>query len=235
MVAMSGPVTARVRAHVIADFVAAPVAHDLGHLDRVARLADRIAAAEGAPPEVAGVAAYVHDFHRVVEHEDGGVVRPEAPWARIERVLAECAVPDTWWPDIRDAVALTGRYRFAGDDGTSMAEASVVARCVHDADNLDAIGAIGIARAFMYGGALAEPLWQPEAERLAVYREGPSTSVIAHFYEKLVRLGADMLTATGRELAGERMAFLLEFLEHFHEEWGDAASAPIRELTATRD
>jgi uncharacterized protein len=223
------PAAARVRDRVAADFAVAPVAHDVGHLERVARLAQHIATREGAPPEAAAVAAYVHDYHRLAEHLTGGVVRPEAPWTDIARVLTDCAVPADWWPDIRDAVALTGHFGFAGDD---LAGRSPVARCVHDADNLDAIGAIGIARAFMYGGAIAEPLWLPEAEQLAAYRDGPTSSVVAHFYEKLVLLSGDMLTGTGRALAAERQVFLLDFLRRFHEEWGDAASAPVRELTA---
>jgi uncharacterized protein len=228
--AVTGPVTERVRFRVVADFAAAPAAHDVDHLDRVARLAARLATEEGADPDLAGVAAYVHDYHRLVEHERGGVVAPEDAWASVEPVLTDCRVPETWWPEIHEAVALTGRYRFAGDEVTG---ASVVARCVRDADNLDAIGAIGIARAFMYGGSIAEPLWLPEAERLTVYREGPTSSVIAHFYEKLVRLGEDMLTETGRMLATERTAFLLDFLGRFHEEWGDADSAPLRDLTVS--
>lgn len=226
---MIGPVTERVRVRVAADFDGTLAGHDISHLDRVARLAARLAAEEGAERDLAGVAAYVHDYHRLVEHERGGAVAPEDAWANIAFVLTDCQVAAAWWPEIREAVKLTGRYGFAGDD---LADASLAARCVRDADNLDAIGAIGIARSFMYGGAIAEPLWVPEAERLAVYREGATSSVIAHFYEKLVRLGADMLTDTGRTLAGERTAFLLEFLRRFHDEWGDAESAPIREVIA---
>jgi uncharacterized protein len=227
---VTGPATGLVRARVAADFGASPAAHDIGHLDRVARLAARLAAEEGADPEVAGVAAYVHDYHRLVEHQQGGVVAPQDAWVAVEPVLDDCRVPANWWPEIREAVALTGRYGFAGDELTG---ASVVAGCVRDADNLDAIGAIGIARAFMYGGAIGEPLWLPDADRLTVYREGPTSSVIAHFYEKLVRLGEDMVTTTGRALAAERTAFLLEFLGRFHGEWGDAESAPLRDLTAS--
>jgi uncharacterized protein len=228
--AVSGSVTERVRARVVEDFGAAPVGHDTGHLDRVARLAQWLAGEEGADPDLAGVAAYVHDYHRLVEHERGGVVAPEDAWPLVEPVLGRAGAPASWWPQVREAVTLTGRYRFAGDE---LAGASLVARCVRDADNLDAIGAIGIARAFMYGGAIAEPLWLPEADRLTVYREGPTSSVIAHFYEKLVRLGEDMVTDTGRRLAAERTAFLLEFLRRFHDEWGDGDSAPVRELTAS--
>jgi len=226
---MTGSPTARVRDRVAADFAVAPAAHDTSHLDRVAHLAELIAVREGAPPEVATVAGYVHDYHRLAEHLAGGVVRPEAAWTGIARVLTDCTVPAGWWPDIRDAVVLTGHYRFAGDD---LAGRSLVAQCVHDADNLDAIGAIGIARAFMYGGAIAEPLWQPDAALLTGYREGSTSSVIAHFYEKLVLLADDMLTGTGRALAADRQLFLQDFLRQFHEEWGEAEPAPVRERPA---
>jgi uncharacterized protein len=94
-----------------------------------------------------------------------------------------------------------------------------VARAVHDADKLDALGAIGIARAFMYGGAIAEPMWDPSSMPTGDYRPGPTSSVIAHCYEKLVHLGAEMTTQAGRELAVERTRFLLGFLQRFHDEW----------------
>jgi uncharacterized protein len=217
----------RVRAHVAADFTAAVVAHDLGHLDRVAHLASRIAEAEGADPEVARVSAYVHDHHRLVEDRCGEVVSPEAVWPCIQQVLAVAMAPRAWWPQVRVAVALTGRYTFAGQ---ALGDVCGEAKAVHDADNLDAIGAIGIARAFMYGGAIGEPLWMPETLPADVYREGPTSSVIAHCYEKLIRLRDDMLTELGRALAEERTAFLMVYLRRFHEEWGDLTTAPLGRL-----
>lgn len=72
-----------------------------------------------------------------------------------------------------------------------------IGEILRDADKLDALGAIGIGRAFMYGGHLGAPRWDPGAELQATYRPGATSSVIAHFYEKLERLDEEVLTAPG--------------------------------------
>jgi uncharacterized protein len=85
---------------------------------------------------------------------------------------------------------------------------------IQDADRLDAIGAIGIARAFNYGGFRNNPMYVPEANP-----EKMLPSTIKHFYDKLLRLKDLMNTATGRRLAEERHVFLISFLEQFYKEW----------------
>jgi len=81
---------------------------------------------------------------------------------------------------------------------------------VQDADRLDAIGAIGIARAFNYGGFINNRIFDPT---------GNNQSTIAHFYEKLLKLKDLMNTDTGRLLAAERHLYLEKFLEQFYQEW----------------
>jgi uncharacterized protein len=82
---------------------------------------------------------------------------------------------------------------------------------VQDADRLDAIGAIGVARAFNYGGYRNKPIWIPGDE-------SPGSSTIRHFYEKLLLLKDLMYTETGKMLAAERHAFLEAFLRQFYRE-----------------
>jgi uncharacterized protein len=81
---------------------------------------------------------------------------------------------------------------------------------VQDADRLDAIGAIGVARAFNYGGFRNNPIYDPDLE---------NASTIGHFYDKLLKLSDLMNTTTGRCLAEERHLFLEKFLEQFFKEW----------------
>jgi uncharacterized protein len=100
---------------------------------------------------------------------------------------------------------------------------SLNAKIVRDADRLDAIGAIGIARTFAYGGSIGQSLYDPEIGirphmTLGEYRKGKSTS-IHHFYEKLLKLKNLMCTETGKKLAEERHMYMLEFLEQFNKEW----------------
>ncbi|GAA2987706.1 HD domain-containing protein [Streptosporangium longisporum] len=219
-----------VRTRVLADFAEADSAHDIGHLDRVAALAGQIADTSGADPVQAQVAAYVHDYHRVEETRQGKrPIRPEEVSAAILDVLDRCQVPKEWHPAVLSAVEMTGRYRFAGE---SIDPRCPVAAAVHDADNLDAMGAIGIGRTFAFGGMLGEPLWDPAAALKQIYQEGHTTSVLAHLYEKLVHLEQDMLTEHGRRLAADRALLLHRFAAEFRCEW--TAGRPSPDSTARR-
>ena len=88
---------------------------------------------------------------------------------------------------------------------------SIEGKCVRDADRLDAMGAIGIARTFAYGGSRGRRMHDPEGL-------DPNAS-IQHFYDKLLRLKDDMLTPTGRRLAQQRDLYMRRFLEQFSAEW----------------
>lgn len=208
----------KVRDGVAATFGPDAVAHDLPHLDRVHGLAQTLLAREGGDPVVVGAAAYVHDFHRILEKRTGNPVRPEAAAEPIVAVLRAAGMPPALTEAVVTCVACTDVYAFAAEPPV-VAERPVEGRVVRDADVLDALGAVGIARAFMYGGALGEPLWAPDAQVQDRYREGPTASVVHHFHEKLLRLQDDMWTATGAELARERTAYMRQFLDRLEAEW----------------
>ncbi|GAA5042923.1 HD domain-containing protein [Nocardia callitridis] len=215
---------AMVRNRVAQDFDRRIVAHDLSHLDRVARLAKRIAEAEAHDTIAPQLVAYVHDYHRIAESELGRQVDSTEVIPRIHDLLTDLAVPADTVTEIEHAVLFNEKYTIKGHQ---LSDGSTTAKITRDADKLDAIGAIGIARAFMYGGASSAELWDPTAELQETYKSGPTTSVIAHFYEKLLRLPNEMLTNTGKHLAEKRTAYLIDFLRRFHQEWGDESSAPI--------
>ncbi len=87
-------------------------------------------------------------------------------------------------------------------------------KIVQDADRLDALGALGIARTFAYGGKLGRPIFDPKIKPFEYF----STS-INHFYEKLLLLKNRMNTKTGRKLAADRHKFIMLFLKQFMKEW----------------
>ena len=96
--------------------------------------------------------------------------------------------------------------------------------CVQDADRLDALGAVGIARCFTFGGAMKRVLYDssvsPRSEiSAAMYQDGTSTT-LNHFHEKLLKLRCLMKTATGRQMASSRHEYMLQFLQQFQSEIG---------------
>ena len=100
---------------------------------------------------------------------------------------------------------------------------SIEAEIVQDADRLEAIGAIGIARAFAYGGAKGREIWNPEDKpKIKMNKEeymNNRGSSINHFYEKLMLLKDQMNTETGKKIAQERHQFMEIYLEQFYGEW----------------
>ena len=105
---------------------------------------------------------------------------------------------------------------------------TIEGKIVQDADRLDALGAIGIARTFAYSGAKGQPIYDPNlAPRdhmtYKSYRHGKSTA-INHFYEKLLKLKDSMNTEYGKQLAEERHHYMLQFLKQFFHEWKESKS-----------
>jgi uncharacterized protein len=228
--------TVALRAQIAADFGPHCVGHAMDHLERVSQLAAELREVEGGDGAVIEAACWLHDYHRVVEDE--GDDDPAIVEARIRRALEQAGFPRTLVQDVLDCIAFTDRYSFSGHELTSP---SLEARIVRDADNLDALGAVGIARAFMYGGKLREPLWVEGVSPRATYRSGPTSSVLHHFFEKLLRVRDDMLTPTGRAMADERHDYMIGFLTRLRREWdapglGDelARARLAAPLTSTR-
>ena len=174
--------------------------HDYHHTLRVRALACTIAEAEGADISLVELAALLHD---VDDHK----LSPDTAENKDRAVsfLRSQAVAES---DIRKIVRIIGQISFSRN---TLPPDTLEAKCVQDADRLDAMGAIGIARTFAFGGSHSRPIHDPTgADR--------STS-IAHFYDKLLLLKDRMNTETGRRLAQHRHEFLQTYLAEFLSEW----------------
>ena len=187
--------------------------HDFSHTERVAAMAKRLAREEGADAFIAELAALLHDV-------DDAKLSPETAKGKMNarRFMRENGV-DTGTEE--KVVSIISEMSFSGS-GASVPD-SIEGKCVQDADRLDAIGAIGAARAFAYGGSHGRKMYDPalpprEKMTEEEYRKGESTTV-NHFYEKLFKLKALMNTDSARRMADGREAFMRSFLEEFFAEW----------------
>lgn len=190
--------------------------HDTAHAWRVYRLGRRLTEAEGGDLEVVGAAALVHDLHRL---RGEGFVHPRETLPEIRELLAEARFPESKRAAVCHCVEYHEEYDFAAETDLDH-EPTVEEQVLRDADNLDALGAIGIARAIQFGAHHAQGLYDPERDVRASYdRTDRDNTVIQHLQEKILRLPDAMETDTGRELANERAAFVEQFVERFLAEW----------------
>lgn len=186
-------------------------AHDLEHVRRVVANARRLAVEEHANLAIVLPAAWLHDCVNIPK---------DSPLrSRASRLAAESAVRflhSAKYPEAHlDAIAHAIE---AHSFSAKIAPETVEARVVQDADRLDALGAIGLARCLALGGALGRRLYDPAEPFPTTRLPDDHINTIDHFYTKLFRLGESMTTAAGRAEAERRTAFLHAFVEQLRSE-----------------
>ena len=190
--------------------------HDWYHVERVWRMALHLAESETADRFIVQLAALLHDIADWKFHGGDESAGPR----EASRWLTQHEVPSATIDHVCDIIA---KLSFKGADvPTPMA--TLEGQIVQDADRLDAIGAIGIARAFAYGGhkgrAIFDPQVPPQSHAsFAEYKKNTGPT-INHFHEKLLLLKDRMNTATARRIAQQRHQFMEQFLSQFFAEWG---------------
>ena len=183
--------------------------HDFQHIERVYKNAETILQSEpGANSEIVRLAVLLHDVSDAKYTET-----KEAE----ERILAVLDLTEEERSFIREIIASVS---FNG--GNELEARTIEAKIVRDADRLDAIGAVGIARTFAYGGAKGRRLYDDAEEArfgmsVEEYRT-KSTASVTHFYEKLLLLKDLMVTEKGRQMAEERHEFMVSFLRQLKNE-----------------
>lgn len=189
--------------------------HDWFHIERLWKTARHIAEEEKVDIHVVELAALLHDIADSKFHNGDESVGP-----RIARTYLESKnLPNEI---VEHVVMIIENISFKGGNHvTNFSSKELLV--VQDADRLDAIGAIGIARAFNYGGfknrALYDPSIPPNLNMDKETYKKSSAPTINHFYEKLLQLRDRMNTATGKKIAEERHRFMELYLEQFYKEW----------------
>jgi uncharacterized protein len=192
--------------------VANDAAHDFDHVQRVTRLAIHIAEAEHADVEVVRLAALLHDVPIPATQRRGHHLAA-ADYAR--QLLAERGLKPE---QVANVVHCIEAHRFRD---RTVTPATLEAKCLYDADKLDSIGAIGIARAFAFGGAHGSRLWsEPWTSAPPDYAKpaGPNYTPVHEFVYKLQTIAGTLHTPSAQHLAAERHRFMVAFFDQLDAE-----------------
>ena len=189
--------------------------HDWFHIERVLKNAENIAKGEDCNLEIVQLSALLHDIADSKFHNGDETVGP-----KVAREFLESQSVDE--ETIQHVIDIIGNISYKGGNFEKKFTSKEL-DIVQDADRLDALGAIGIARAFNYGGFKNRTLYNPEiAPNLSMskdeYKKNDSPT-LNHFYEKLLLLKDLMNTETGKQIALERHRYMENFLAQFYAEW----------------
>ncbi len=189
--------------------------HDWFHIERVYKNATLIARTEDCDLTIVELAALLHDIADSKFHDGDETIGPRTARTFLEAELVDEAT-------IAHVISIIENVSFKGGNFEKKFHSKEL-EIVQDADRLDAIGAIGIARCFNYGGFKNRALYNPEIKpqfnmSKEEYKNSESPTV-NHFYEKLLLLKDRMNTETGKKIASERHQYMENFLSQFYAEW----------------
>ncbi len=193
----------------------AEAGHDWFHIERVWKLSNKIAEAETCSREIVELAALLHDIADPKFHNGDETIALKVSREFLERQNVDEKTIEQVLFIIKN-ISFKNRCYVPKD-------LPIELKIVQDADRIDAIGAIGVARTFNFGGFKNNPMYDPKVEpKLNMPKEEYKKSngtTINHFYEKLLLLKDLMNTEKGKEIAAERHDFMLKFLDQFYKEW----------------
>jgi uncharacterized protein len=194
-------------------FEAARGSHDWEHTLRVCRLCKRIGPAEGVDMQILLIAAYLHDIGRGDQDASNGARCHAEKGARMaERILDQMPLSEIQKQNILHCIE---SHRFRGNQAPKTPEAKVL----FDADKLDAIGAVGVARAYLFAGEIGARLHNPDTDFENTRPYSEDDTGFREFKVKLSKIKNRILTGEGRKLAHERHAFMENFFKRFIEEY----------------
>lgn len=189
--------------------------HDWFHIERVLNTARYLQSIEGGNLDLIEIAALLHD---ISDHKLNGGILNHGGKVSYQILISEgCEEPFA-----EKVAAIVDSVSFKGAD-VKDTPSSLEAMIVQDADRIDAVGAIGIARVFAYGGSKHQAMYDPDLDptlhsSFEEYANAKTTS-INHFHEKLLLLHDRLHTATAKKIGRERHDFMVRYLDQFHKEW----------------
>ncbi|KAL0489880.1 ypgQ [Acrasis kona] len=196
--------------------------HDYAHIERVYKMAIKIAHDESVESEldleVIKLGALLHDVHDY-KYSGSETAGPEA----VQKFLNEAGYPS----NLTDRVVYIVKnisYSKEMESNGNHVETPLELRIVQDADRLDALGAIGIGRTMVFSGSKGRPMYDPNIKpninmSKKEYMDKKNDTAINHFYEKLFKLKDLMKTESGRRIAQKRHEFMELYVDHFKKEW----------------
>ncbi len=192
--------------------------HDIYHLKRTMNTALTLQEKEGGDKLIIAVSAFLHDVHRIIQKETGKFCSPKDSLPKVKEILDKTNLTEEQKEKVLHCVEYHEEYNFS-ENGKTVNDIETLV--LQDADNLDAIGAIGIGRTFSFSGANQVPMWIPEKpfDRDSFDESEKDSSTVHHFYSKLLKLKENMNTETAKKMANERHKFMELFLQEFFDEW----------------
>jgi uncharacterized protein len=202
-------IIASIRDFALDHFAHARHSHDWEHTERVYRLCMHIGRVEGADLEVLAIASFLHDTGRAIQDTSKGTLCHAEQGAQIAAgVLENYAIPEEKKGNIIHCIR-SHRYRNSHHPET------LEAKVLFDADKLDAIGAVGIARAYLFAGEVGAVLHNPDMDPLTAKPYSKDDTGYREYRVKLSKIKDKMLTSEGRLMAQERHAFMEAFFDRF--------------------
>ena len=193
--------------------------HDVAHFKRTMNTALYISSKEGGDQLVIAIAAYLHDIHRLMQQIDNRYVKPSESLPLVEQILHKSSI-NLSKKEIDKILFAISHHEDYNWDGNNVDDLNTL--IIQDADNLDAIGAIGIARAFKYAGVNNQVMYDESIplEDFKGYEEKVKDVSTIHFFNnKLIKLGNNMNTKTAKTLADKRVNFVKAYIKEFLAEW----------------
>ncbi len=192
--------------------------HNIDHLERTLKYALYLQSFEGGDIYVIAIASFIHDIHRIMQNESGHFVAPEESLSTVKEFIKDIDITEEQKEHILYAIKYHEYYNFGKDKNIVN---DIESKIVQDADNLDAIGAMGLIRALQYGILYGEPIYNPD---VALYQNeyeecSDDASTIHHINNKLLRLGEYMNTKTAKHIAEDKTNFLKDFINRYISEY----------------